>query len=135
MFCRNCGKEIHDSALVCPNCGVPTDNMQKQVQVPVAQQKNTFAIIGFIFSFFGSLLGLIFSIMGLSNSKKPEYAGDGKALSIAGIIISCISTVVYMILYIVISVAYYLWVIFDNKKAGLKPAFFILFYYRNFCAL
>ena len=108
MFCRNCGKEIHDSALVCPNCGVPTDNMQNQVQVPVAQQKHTFAIIGFIFSFFGSLLGLIFSIMGLSNSKKPEYAGDGKALSIAGIIISCISTVVYMILYFVISVAYYL---------------------------
>ena len=26
MYCRNCGKEIDDKAVVCPGCGVPTDN-------------------------------------------------------------------------------------------------------------
>lgn len=27
MFCKNCGKEIDDKAIMCPNCGVATDNM------------------------------------------------------------------------------------------------------------
>lgn len=26
MFCKNCGKEVADQAVVCPACGVPTDN-------------------------------------------------------------------------------------------------------------
>lgn len=26
MFCKNCGKEIDDKAIICPNCGVATDN-------------------------------------------------------------------------------------------------------------
>lgn len=25
MYCRQCGKEIHDEAVVCVNCGVPTE--------------------------------------------------------------------------------------------------------------
>ena len=24
MYCKNCGKEIDDKAVVCPGCGVPT---------------------------------------------------------------------------------------------------------------
>lgn len=27
MYCKNCGKEIDDKAVICPNCGVATDNM------------------------------------------------------------------------------------------------------------
>lgn len=23
MFCRNCGKEVHEKAIACPSCGVP----------------------------------------------------------------------------------------------------------------
>ena len=30
MFCRNCGKQIDDSAIVCPACGVPTVNTRPQ---------------------------------------------------------------------------------------------------------
>lgn len=26
MFCKNCGKQIDDKAIICPNCGVTTDN-------------------------------------------------------------------------------------------------------------
>ena len=100
MFCKNCGKDIDDNAVVCPNCGVATDNMAKSTPVPT--QKNTIALVGFIFSFFGGLIGLICSIMGLVNSKKPEYAGDGKGLAIAGIIISCLEFVVIIIIYAVV---------------------------------
>ena len=28
MYCKNCGKEIDDLAVVCPNCGVATGNNQ-----------------------------------------------------------------------------------------------------------
>lgn len=31
MYCRNCGKEIDNKAVICPNCGVPTtDKPQKK---------------------------------------------------------------------------------------------------------
>lgn len=29
MFCSNCGKEISDKAVVCPNCGAPTELYRK----------------------------------------------------------------------------------------------------------
>ena len=29
MFCKNCGKEIDDKAVVCPYCGVQTRPPQK----------------------------------------------------------------------------------------------------------
>lgn len=34
MFCHNCGKEIDDNAVVCPDCGVPTTNYQQAQQQP-----------------------------------------------------------------------------------------------------
>ncbi len=33
MLCKNCGKELADSALMCPNCGAPTENWQKMMPV------------------------------------------------------------------------------------------------------
>ena len=34
MFCKKCGKEIDDAAVICPACGVQTDNFIKQ-QTPL----------------------------------------------------------------------------------------------------
>lgn len=103
MFCTNCGKEIDDNAVVCPGCGVPTDNMKKSVApAPAAApaQKNTMALVGFILSLLGfNVIALILSIVGLTNCKKPEYNGDGKGFAIAGIIISSIYIVIIIILY------------------------------------
>lgn len=107
MFCKNCGKEINDGAVVCPNCGVATDNMVK-ASAPVAApaQKNTMALVGFILALLGfNLIALILSIVGLTNCKKPEYNGDGKGFAIAGIIISSIYIVVFIILFATIGVA------------------------------
>jgi len=30
MYCKNCGKEIDDKAIVCVHCGVETKNMNKK---------------------------------------------------------------------------------------------------------
>lgn len=35
MFCSKCGKEIDDAAVVCPMCGVPTPNFNKNQQPQV----------------------------------------------------------------------------------------------------
>lgn len=82
----------------------PQQQQQKpQQQSSFSQQgpstsSNTYALVGFILSFFIAILGLIFSIMGLQEANK--HNGDRKGFAIAGIIISCASMVItlfYMI--------------------------------------
>ena len=57
---------------------------------------NGFAIAGFILSFFDGFLGLIFSIIGVCNAS--VYNDKGKVLGIFGIIISCFTMIIEMIL-------------------------------------
>jgi Tfp pilus assembly major pilin PilA len=51
------------------------------------------AIAGFVLSFFCGLLGLIFSIIGLSQCNNSNGALKGKGLAIAGIVISLVMSV------------------------------------------
>ena len=92
MFCKNCGSQINDSAVICPHCGVATHNNS-----PVSQKSsNGFAVAGFVLSFFFALLGLIFSAIGLS---KAKTTGSGKGLAIAGLTISlCWFALVFLII-------------------------------------
>ena len=100
MYCKNCGSEIDDNAMVCPYCGVMTDKANGQL----ASQKsgsNAIAIVGFILSFFFWIPGLICSIVGLKNA--PQYGGKGKGLAIAGIVLSVLSGV-FVIFYVALSI-------------------------------
>ena len=102
MFCRYCGREIADAAVICPHCGVATDNFK-----PQTEQKNVLALIGFILSFVSAVGGLVCSI--IAYKKLPEYNGNGKGFAIAGIIISAAelaSSVIAIIYYIIFLVAY-----------------------------
>jgi Tfp pilus assembly protein PilE len=56
----------------------------------VASKTSGMAIAGFILAFVCSLLGLIFSIIGLSQINKSNGTLGGKGLAIAGIVISVI---------------------------------------------
>ena len=97
MFCKNCGKEIDDRAVVCPYCGVQVGGLD------AAQEKtNTLAIVGFILSFFIAIAGLICSIIALKRA--PSFGGNGKGLATAGIVISIVAIVIAVI-YIFIVVA------------------------------
>ena len=62
---------------------------------------NVFAILGFIFAFVAAPLGLIFSIIGLVKAK--QIGGKQKGLAIAGLILSIIFTVVWIIYAVVIA--------------------------------
>ena len=77
------------------------------------KKTNTISIIGFIFSFFIGIVGLILSIIGLKKSK--EY-NSGKELSIAGIILSSINIVVTTILFIFFSLVLISFNVVDEIK-------------------
>jgi type II secretory pathway pseudopilin PulG len=62
---------------------------------PANQKTNTLAIVGLIFSFLAPLIGLILSIIALSDIKKKHEGGRG--LAIAGIVISTIFTLLFVI--------------------------------------
>ena len=115
MFCRNCGKELSNEAVVCPYCGVQVNlindtrqnkgNVQDNCQPDGNQQcvsdqgngpkSNVLAVIGFIISFFIPVVGLpigglICSIIAYSKAK--HYGAPRKGLALAGIIIGAICT-------------------------------------------
>ena len=98
MFCKNCGKEIDNKAIACPNCGVGTGLYAE----PTEEKSNVLAIVGFVLSFFIAIAGLICSIIGYKNA--PQYSGKGKGLALAGIIISAVSmAIVFIYVFIVLA--------------------------------
>lgn len=121
MFCSNCGQKLDDNAVTCPNCGAetgvspavgaekpaeqagePRQQQAQQYQPPRESESNGFAIAGLICAFFIPILGLIFSCIGLNRSKKMN--GEGKGVSIAGIVISVLAIVI-IIIYLSIFIA------------------------------
>ncbi|MDE6189198.1 MAG: zinc ribbon domain-containing protein [Clostridia bacterium] len=93
MYCPNCGKVVDDKAVVCPYCGVATGKNQVSETA-----SNTLATVGFILSFFFTVVGLICSILGYK--KSAELNGKGKGLAVAGIIISLLSIVIYLFIFL-----------------------------------
>ena len=80
-----------DEAVICVHCG----RMVNEQPAPAAQQKsgsniNIMCLLGFIFSFLTSIVGLILSIVGF-NQVKNTPDNTSKNLAKAGIIISSIS--------------------------------------------
>ena len=91
MFCKNCGKEIGDNSVVCPHCGVQVGRLE----IEERGESNVLAIVGFVFSFLISIVGLVCSILGYNNAKR---GAPYKNLALAGIIISIISMGLYIVL-------------------------------------
>ena len=108
MYCKTCGKEINENAVVCVNCGVLLDNATlEQINGHKESKKtNVCALVGFILSLVGFVLGIyvsplivagfILSIIGLTQYKKT---GVGKGFAIAGIAISASAFALYFIIF------------------------------------
>ncbi len=61
MYCRHCGKELSDEALMCPECGTPTG--VKPAQKPAAQadgQPSPLGAIALFLAIFSFVTGIIF---------------------------------------------------------------------------
>lgn len=100
MNCPNCGTELGENDTYCPSCGTSVSAPQKPAQQTAVQptEKNTLAIAGFILAFFAPLIGLILSAIGL---KRCKMGYDHKGLAIAGVVISAVSMLIYLIIFIV----------------------------------
>lgn len=108
-FCTNCGNKLEENEKVCKSCGKMLENnnninFNANSNVSTSSKTNGFAIAGFVISLvsilccgFSSILGLIFSIIGLVNANKGNK--EGKGLAIAGIVISSILLVLLIALY------------------------------------
>lgn len=92
MFCKNCGREVGDNAVICPYCGVQIKEIEKK------KQTCSLAVVGFILSFFFSIAGLICSIIARKKCHKENLDGEGFAL--AGIIISWLAIILDIVLII-----------------------------------
>lgn len=108
VFCRGCGKEIHDSASSCPQCGA----VQTVESTPNSQKSKWMAITSLVLGIMAALaiigildqgmadaeeilgivmfavLSIIFASISLSQKRW------GKGLSIAGIVLSGISLLI-----------------------------------------
>lgn len=122
MNCPKCGTILADGSPFCSSCGTQLAGAPQQGQMmpgqfpgqnpygmppppmpgygvgpygePVMPRTSGMAIAGFVLSFFCSLLGLIFSIIGYNECKKSNGTVTGEGLALAGIIISILSMLI-----------------------------------------
>lgn len=103
MFCKSCGKEINDQAVVCPYCGVQTgafQNIPQQPAQPYAQNDADETNVGLvILSVLIPIVGIILGAVNMSNGKKKS----GKAYLLAGIITIAVEIVIGIIIGIVVA--------------------------------
>ena len=116
MFCKYCGHEVNENALICPNCGVATENYTAVAKPVALQQKsNGFAIAGMICVIVGliggnylfclpSIVGLILSIVGMVKVK--EY-NSGFGFALTGIIIGAISLIIWLIVWVFLGMVWF----------------------------
>ena len=92
-YCKSCGKELADEAVLCTGCGCATDEYYTQQQPSNSTARSgeisMMALLGFIFSFISSLVGLILSCIAYKTAV-TENDAKSKTYSKAGIIISAV---------------------------------------------
>ena len=121
-YCTNCGEKVEEYYNVCPRCGtslknnkfVSEDNQyrrsnsysstsdinnDKRKSSEGESSSDTFAIVGFVLTFFVPIVGLILSILGLKSTKNKGFA-------IAGVILNSI-----IVLFTVIIILFYISII------------------------
>ena len=122
MFCKVCGKEVNDKAIICPACGCKISESEEILATATTADKgkkkiNVCCLVGFILalaSFFLALYGivaiagLVLSIIGLVQCSKGNYSLKG--LGIAGVIVAACG-IIYAV-YSIIAAAYLLSLIY-----------------------
>ena len=121
-YCTNCGEKVEEYYNVCPRCGTPLKNNHfvsddnqyrrsnsysstsdinedKRKSSEGESSSDTFAIVGFVLTFFIPIVGLIFSISGMKSTKNKGFA-------IAGVILNSI-----IVLFTIIIILFYISII------------------------
>lgn len=91
MFCKKCGKEINDDAVVCVHCGCA---VEKEKTITSGEPKNT---TGGVMGFFLGLIGLIIGMC-----LYPERSIERETFIqgwIKGFVASIITGIIFGIIY------------------------------------
>lgn len=121
MYCEKCGSQINENTRFCPNCGATISGEEQNVTAastyegPMGNPTPVliWGILGLTFALtmFLSVLGIIFSAIGLNKAKSFEaftggayskQARIGRGLSKAGLIVGIIFTILFVIYLAVI---------------------------------
>ncbi|MBE6747734.1 MAG: zinc-ribbon domain-containing protein [Ruminococcaceae bacterium] len=92
MHCKNCGKNIDDSATYCINCGTRFDNNINETD---DRSSFWFAILSFFIPIVGLILFLIYE------GKKPKRAKSAGKGALIGFITKIVLSIILVILYVV----------------------------------
>lgn len=113
MYCKKCGSLLDDDAVVCPNCGVPTDNYYASA-APIFKRTNGLGIAGFVISLLSIVLGYLYCIpsiiafaLSLAGHLNRKNCTNANGLALAGIIISVATFVFWLIILIIAAVIYF----------------------------
>lgn len=100
MFCKNCGKEINDQAVICPYCGV-ADDKSKLNQMSDQTKKYDYPSAGYaILCFFFPIVGLILYLVWKDEyPQRAKSCGKGALISV---IVGAVCAVLYVILVIIL---------------------------------
>lgn len=88
IFCRGCGKEIHESAKSCPHCGAPQTSAQSIVLPWSTGRMVFYGIVGF----FLPLIGVVAGVVGLLKEPRRKQGAILLALAICGTIFLSVAT-------------------------------------------
>ena len=109
MYCRICGKEVLNEAIICPHCGCSLEKVPPAKEIPTPSKTNVFCILGFILACVSliidllclfSLSGFILSVIGVVRANKNN---EKKGLGIAGISIGAVAFVLNLFLKILLA--------------------------------
>lgn len=106
MFCKKCGKEIDDSAVICPNCGCATDNYaeRKVVKKEKGSGLVVWSIVSLVLAFVAPLFGLVMG-MGFKPIAIKENNWKAAKLCIAAICLSVLTLgVLFYVMYFELSI-------------------------------
>lgn len=98
-YCSHCGKELAEEAVICPNCGCAVDG----VTAKKSSESNSdiIAILGLVFSFISSIVGLVLSIIAYKSAVAEDNKRN-KNFAVAGIAVSSVSIAASVITVILV---------------------------------
>ena len=111
MFCRNCGHQLDDRAVICTQCGILVGDLNLGVSAPKKNDEriNGYGIASFAVSLASIWLGMFFAIaslaglgLGITAFVLRSKYNKANGLALAGFIIGIVSTVFWLKKWIII---------------------------------
>lgn len=107
MYCKKCGANLSDGAQFCPQCGSEISTYERPVQGqsgPAGQKSGgsgalVLGILGIIFIFVFSLVGLILCIIAVveGNKDMKRLPEDKRGQAIAGLVLGSAGLIIFLV--------------------------------------